>query len=263
MTPPDEMLFQENSTDREGEENAGRIDLDEYRDWFIRRYRLKKKLNAALCFFIFFCGLTAVLYSVLVNRMNLFDRLRYMTFNATIFTSIISLVFAVVSIVEAVEDTEVTHRWVYYLRLSSAATELVIFIVVVFGLTSLVPDQPDITSYTGFMMHLVIPFATITSFVFNDAPIGRLRPPEILYGTWFITIYAATMFVLIAAGILPSARAPYSFLDFEHASLQFVLACLAGVYITGYCVSLLLYYMNRKLSWLWFHGFQKQKQNKG
>ncbi len=260
---PEEIPSRGNGTDRDAEDTAAPVDLDTFQDRFIRRYRMKKKFNAVLCFFIFLCGVTAVLYSMFVNRMNLFDRLRYMTFNITIFTSVISLIFTVVSVVEIVSDTEVTRKWVYYLRLSSAATELVTFLVVMFGLTPLVPDQPDITSYTGVMMHLVIPPATICSFVFNDAPVGRLKAWEPLYGTWFITLYALTMLFLFGTGILPSAKAPYSFLDFEHTAPVFVLATLVGIYATGYSVSLLLYYLNRKLSWLWFRDFKKQKRNRG
>ncbi|MCR5090068.1 MAG: hypothetical protein K6C08_11230 [Oscillospiraceae bacterium] len=256
------MPLQEKVPERDGEKTSAPVDLDEFQDRFIRRYRLKKKINAVLCFFIFLCGVTAVLYSVFVNHMNLFDRLRYLTFNITIFTSLISLVFVIVSIVEIVSDTEVTHKWVYYLRLSSAATELVTFIVVMVGLTPLVPDQPDITSYTGAMMHLVIPIATISSFVFNDAPVGRVRAWEPLYATWFITVYALVMFFLFGTGILPGSRAPYTFLDFENASPQFILTCFVAIYATGYGVSALLCYMNKKLSWLWFYDFRRQKHGR-
>lgn len=70
-----------------------------------------------------------------------------MTFWGTIFTSIISLVFGIICINEAIKEIEVTNKTAYFLRLSSAATELIIFVVVMFGLTSLVPDQPDISSY--------------------------------------------------------------------------------------------------------------------
>ena len=125
---------------------APAVDLDEFQARFSRRYTIKKRVNAIICLFIALCGISSVLYSVFVNGMNLFDRLRYMTFNATIFTTLISLVFAVACLVEAASGTEITHRWIYFLRLSSAATEIVVFAVVVFGLTPLVEDQPDVTS---------------------------------------------------------------------------------------------------------------------
>ncbi len=235
------------------------MELEKLRDRFDRRYRLKKKVNAVLCLVIVFCGVTAVLYSIFIHQKQLLDRFRYMTFNATFFTVIISFIFAVVCLKEASDDTEVTNRIVYFLRLSSAVTELVVLGVVLFGLTPLVPDQPDVTSYTGVMTHLVVPLLTILSFSFNDAPIGKLRPWESFYGTWFVTIYAVVMGFLFGKGILPSELAPYSFLDFEHSSLLFMLACLAGIYAFGYMVALMLSWLNRKLSWIWFYDFRKLK----
>ena len=75
-----------------------------------------------------------------------------MTFDGTIYTTIISAIFTVICIVEAVYEVENTSRFVYFIRLSSAVTEFIIFAVVMFGLTSFVPDQPDIVTYTGFIM---------------------------------------------------------------------------------------------------------------
>ncbi len=237
------------------------IELDRFQEQFEKRYRLKKKVNVVLCLGIVFCGVTAVLYSVFVNHMNLFNRLRYLTFNGTIFTTIVSLIFAVVSIAEARFTTEVTLAPVYFLRLSSAATELVIMVIVMIGLLPVVPDQPDITSYTGIMMHLVIPPATVLSFSFNDAPIGKLKPLEPLYGTWFITIYAVVMLILFGMEILPAEMAPYSFLDVRHHSLLFTVAFLGGIYMIGYVLALFLSFVNRKLSWLWFYDPKRRRRS--
>ena len=100
----------------------------------------------------------------------------------------------------------------FYLRLSSATTELVIFAVVIFGLSPLVPDRPDVSTYTGIMMHLVMPFLALFSFIFNDAPIGRLKPIEIFQGTAYISHYAGIMLILYGFRILLSrlARIPSS-----------------------------------------------------
>ena len=68
-------------------------ELEEFGERFSRRYIFKKKANAILCFFIALCGTTAVLYSRFIFHNALFDRLRYMTFWGTIFTSAVSLVF--------------------------------------------------------------------------------------------------------------------------------------------------------------------------
>ena len=235
------------------------IDLDVFEQRFMRRYKIKKVVNAIVSFLIVFCGVSAVLYSVFVFHNNLFNRMRYMTFDGTLFTTLISLISGFVFIDEARKDTEVTNRKVYFLRLSSAVTEFVIFIVVMFGLTPLVPDNPDVTSYTGIMMHLVIPFLMLLSFMFNDAPIGRLKPLEPFFGTTYITIYALIMLVLFGLRILPSRLAPYSFLDFDNTGWGFKLMCLAGIYIVGYTIAVILAFLNSKLSWIWFYDLNETK----
>jgi len=231
--------------------------VEEYEQFFNYRYRLKKRFNAAVCFVIVFCGISAILWSVFIFHNNLINRLRYMTFDGTIFTTVTSLLCGIACMTEAKYDFEVTNRTIYFLRLSSATTEFVIFIVVVFGLSPLVPDNPDVTSYTGIMMHLIVPFLTLFSFLFNDAPIGKLKPLDPLKGSIFITIYAVVTLILFGTRILPSDLAPYSFLNFDQNSLLFKLACLVGIYAVSYSISLLLSILNAKLSWIWFERPKK------
>ncbi len=234
--------------------------LDEFEKRFCRRYIIKKTLNAALCLAISLFGASSVLYSVFVNHMRLIDRLRYMTFNGTIFTSVISFIFSVMCIFEIIFHTEITYRWVYFLRLSSAVTEVVILIFVLIASTPLFPDNPDLTSYNGIIMHLVIPTSTVLSFSFNDAPIGKLKRSEPFFGTWFITIYVVLFSFLFYTGILPSSLAPYSVLDFKHMKPVSSVLTLAGLYAIGYTAALLLSILNRKLSWIWFRNIIKKQR---
>ncbi|MBQ8069153.1 MAG: hypothetical protein IJ201_12505 [Solobacterium sp.] len=243
------------------------VDLEAFERQFSRRYRIKKIVNAIISFVIVFCGVTAVLYSIFIFHNNLFNRMRFMTFDGTLFTTVISLLSGIVFLREAKDGSEVTNRNVYFLRLSAATTEFVIFTVVMVGLTPLVPDLPDVTSYTGIMMHLVIPTLMVTSFVINDAPLGKLKPLEPFYGTMYITLYALIMFVLFGLRILPSSLAPYSFLDFDNTGWGFKLICLTGIYVVGYFISLALASLNNQLSWIWFFDFRKlrnrQSRSKG
>lgn len=239
---------------------ASEREIDEFAERFSKRYILKKRVNAILCFFIALCGLTAVLYSRFIFHNALLDRLRYMTFWGTIFTSIVSFIFGFVCIREAAGLPEVTYRPVYFLRLSSATTESVIFAVVMIGLMPFVPDEPDLTSYPGIMMHLVVPFTTVMSFLLNDPPFGKPKPAAPLNGTIFIALYAVVMGVIFGTRILPSEKAPYSFLDFENTSMLFKMASLTGVIAIGYGVSLLLMRLNMKLSWIWFSDKKRLKK---
>lgn len=236
-----------------------KIDIEEIRLRFRRRYILKKTVNLVMSSFITFCGVTSILYSIYIHGSSLVDRLRYMTFDGTIYTTIISAIFTVICIVEAVYEVENTSRFVYFIRLSSAVTEFIIFAVVMFGLTSFVPDQPDIVTYTGFIMHIIIPIATLLCFVFNDAPIGKVKWHEPFQGTWYITVYAVIMVIVFATGILPPEKAPYSFLDFKNSPLWFILACGIAIYVVGYLIGILLIRLNNRLSWSWFYGLNKNK----
>ena len=235
-------------------------DIEEFSERFSKRYILKKRVNALLCFFIAFCGTSAVLYSRFIFHNALFNRLRYMTFWGTIFTSVVSFIFGIVCIMEAKKETEVTYSWVYFLRLSSATTESVIFAVVLIGLMPIIPDHPDITSYPGFMMHLVVTTTTIASFILNDSPLGKLKPAEPFKGTIFIAIYTALMTILFGTGTLGSEDAPYSFFDFTNTSLGYRLLSLVCVFAIGYAVSWLLIRLNMKLSWIWFYDIKRRKR---
>ena len=235
-------------------------DIDCYIERFGRRYILKKKVNAFLCFFIALCGTTAVLYSRFIFHNALFDRMRYMSFWGTIFTSAVSFIFGIVCIMEAKKETEVTYEWVYFLRLSSATTESVIFAVVMIGLLPIIPDNPDLSSYPGRMMHLVVPLTTVASFLLNDSPIGKPKVTEPFKGTVFLAIYAVVMTILFGTGTLGSEKAPYSFLDFEHSSLLFRLFSLVCIFAIGYAVSWLLIRLNMKLSWIWFYDMRSDKK---
>lgn len=234
-------------------------ELDEYIKGFNKQYSLKKSINAVICFLIFMCGLTGVLYSIFIFHNNIFNRLRYLTFLGTIYTSIISLIFGIISLNEEKNQTEVTNRKAYFLRLSSATTELVIFCVVMVGLSPLVPDNPDITSYPGIMMHLAIPLLTVLSFIFNDPPIGKLKIYEPLNGLAFVFIYAIIMTILFATGELSYKLAPYSFFDFKNTSIGYKLSCTLVIFTFGYLISRFLIFLNSKLSWIWFSHLEQRR----
>ena len=233
--------------------------LDQLINEFDKQYIIKKKINAHICFLTSFCGLSAILYSVFVFHNSLLDRLRYMTFWGTIHASIISFIFGIICIYEARHRTEMTYKWAYFLRLSSATTELAIFLIVLCGLLPIFPDEPDISSYPGIMMHIIVPILTIVCFIFNDPPIGKLKLYEPLYGISFLALYACLMIILFGSGYLSFELAPYSFLDFKNSSRGFRIFCLIGINIIGFLVSKLLSYLNFRLSWTWLINLKKRR----
>lgn len=248
--------------DRISSVHGKNVDLNRITDEFDRRYRIKKTINAVFNLLIAVSGVVVFLHTTIIGHNTLLNRLKYMTFCSTLFSSAVSLFTFIVCILEAKRRTEVTKRAVYFLRLSAALTESIVLAVVLFGLTPLVPDDPDVQSFVGIMTHLVIPPMTVLSFVYNEAPIGRLRPFEPFWGTWCITTYAIVMIVLFGTGIIPSEQAPYSFLDFEHNSVFYSIKCLIGIYFVGYLVALALSRINMRCSWIWFRGLGREGKNR-
>ena len=109
--------------------NKRAMDFDILYNRYRKKHMIKKGLNAVFNLFIGLFGLSAVLYSVFVFGSNIFDRLRYMTFQGTLFTTTIAFIFVIVSTFETVRDTEIVSRFVYFLKLSSAVTELIFFLL--------------------------------------------------------------------------------------------------------------------------------------
>jgi hypothetical protein len=183
---------------------------------------------------------------------------RFMTVDGTIFTTIASIVCIVVNIIEAKYITELTNLHAYYLRLSSAVAEMVILLVVILSHLPISDECiPMFDRYDSFIMHVVLPFLTVTSFSINDSPIGKLRPMKRWGGTWFISVYAIVILTLITTGTLEHSLIPYFFLDVVNNPLWMTIAAFVVIYGIGYLMSWFLSEVNRKLSWKWYKGFSK------
>ena len=95
-----------------------------------------------------------------------------------------------------------------------------------------------IMRYDMFCMHVLISVLAIASFVINDSPLGKLSFGETMIGTVFVK----------------GEYIPYFFLDFRHLGSLSILVFSLLIYATGYSLSLLLSFLNRKLYWCWFRN---------
>ncbi|MBR1407416.1 MAG: hypothetical protein IJ573_00785 [Clostridia bacterium] len=225
---------------------------------FDARYRRKKLTNLAVSAVIAVLGITSFLYGLTLESIRTI--FRWMTVDGTVFTTIGSIVCIAVNLVEIARQTEVTRRPVYFIRLSCAVAESVIFIVVVFSqLPFFAQHLPVFDRYDSFVMHVVIPILGVSSFLLNDSPIGRLTPAELWHGTAFVSCYAATVLILIAAGMLPSHLIPYFFLDYRQNGLGLFLVAFAFIYLWALLMARRLSEWNRRLSWLWFKDIARIK----
>ena len=95
---------------------------------FDRRYRRKKLTNLCISVLIAALGVSSFLYGIRLESIRTI--FRWMTVDGTVFTTLGALAFIVINLVEIWRNTEMTRKLVYYIRLSSAVAESVIFIVV-------------------------------------------------------------------------------------------------------------------------------------
>jgi hypothetical protein len=237
-------------------------DYDVILDGFNKRYRAKKIVNLWISLLILLLGISSFCYGLRLEPLPL--HFRFLTVDGTIFTTIGAGVFLIVNLVEMVKNTELTKLFVYYIRLSSAVAESIVFLVVFIAYLS--HDEkylPLYDRYDLFVMHVLIPILGIATFLINDSPIGKLTPLKRWNGTWFVAFYAMIMLILIGADILPRDLIPYPFLDFKHnwwgISVGTFLEIFGGAYLIGWFLS----ECNRKLSWLWFRGIAGNNKKKG
>ena len=223
---------------------------------FDRQYRKKKQANMIICALIAVLGVTSFLYGLRLEPMPTI--FRWLTVDGTLFTTVSAILCVAVNLVEVLRNTELTRRSVYFLRLSSAVAESVILIVVLFSQLPVFPEHlPIFDRYDSFVMHVLVPLLGVETFLINDSPIGRLKPKERWYGTWFVTCYAVNILILIGTGALPPEWIPYPFLNYRDNGWGVFFGAFVFVYACGYLMAWGISEGNRKLSWLWFKGIAR------
>ena len=223
---------------------------------FDRRYRIKKTSNLCITAVTAVLGITSFRYGLRLESMKTI--LRWMTVDGTLFTTFGALAFLAVNLWELLANTEMTRRSVYFLRLSSAVAETVIFLVVIISQIPFFTEHiPFVGRYDHFAMHMLIPILSVSSFLVNDSPLGKLKPLDHCRGTWFVTCYGVTIFTLISTNTLPEAMIPYFFLNYRKYAWVTVFS-FDFIYGIAYFMSRMLSEWNRKLSWLWFKDIARE-----
>ena len=169
---------------------------------------------------------------------------------ATVLTSLTSAAMVVMNLIELKAGSELTITSLYYWRLSSAVTEMMVLLIVLIGYLPFFSDHPVIGRYDMLNMHVLIPLLAIGSFVFNDSPIGKISMKHLLNGLYIIIIYTVFILTLIITYVIPENKIPYSFLDIRHQPVWFILLAFVVVYGGGYLLSWLFCWLNLKLSWV-------------
>lgn len=227
---------------------------------FDKALAFKKKSNIAICLLIIILGVSSVIYKVRFEG-GFWTCFREMTVNGTVFSTITAFFLIVANLWELTHRKELIYRTMYYMRLSSAVTEAIIFIVVLIGYSFrkyLPNDNPVFFRYDMIMMHVLVPALVIASFCVNDAPIHVDSPWKRLYGAFFVTVYGLTMIALILANIVPENKIPYSFLNVRNTKPVMLILSYVLIYLVCYGFSALFIRLNKKIYWLsynvkWMH----------
>ena len=212
--------------------------------------KVKKWLNLALNVLISLMGISA-----LYIKFFIYDGIiafRAFTNDGNLFTTVISVISVYWNIRELIDGRENNSRRMFYMRLASAVTEAVIFIINLMGYLPIFPDNPSIWPYHMFCLHVGIPVLAVLRFVFFEKPLGILSPANLLRGTIPIGVYAVGATLAIKLRILPASLIPYSFLDFESNFLWYVVLALIVIPSFGFLWSWMFYRLNLRCSLLWY-----------
>lgn len=223
-------------------------------EYKVYRFRYKKQLNILISLTISVLGFCSFFISV-VRDMNwdFLSDFRFMTINGTVFTSIISLITAVISLAEIIKGEDIKLEKFYFLRLTSVVTESIIAIVILMSLFPFIPDKPNILKYDSFNMHVIIPILTIISFLIAEPPSDKIKPIMRFNGSALITIYSVIIVSLILWGVIPQSEIPYSFLEVNTRPLWYILLAGVIIYAGAYFLSWGYIELNKKISKSWYN----------
>jgi len=222
-------------------------------EYKVYRFKYKKQLNILISLTISVLGFCSFFISV-VRDMNwdFLSDFRFMTINGTVFTSIISLITAVISLAEIIKGEDIKLEKFYFLRLTSVVTESIIAIVILMSLFPFIPDKPNILKYDSFNMHVIIPILTIVSFLIAEPPSEKIKPVMRFNGSALITIYSVIIVSLILWGVIPQSEIPYSFLEVNTRPLWYILLAGVIIYAGAYFLSWGYIELNKKISKSWY-----------
>ncbi len=231
-------------------ENSTAVKSQEYMSV---RFIYKKQLNIIFSATIAVLGICSFFISVIKDmNWDFLANFRYMTIVGTLFTSLVSLLTVVISVIELITMNDIKSRGLYFLKLTSVVTESIISIIILMSLFPFIPDSPNILRFDSFNMHIVIPMLTILSFLITEPPIVKIKPIMRFNGAWLITIYAVVIISMIVLGMIPQDKIPYSFLEVNTRPFWYVLLAGLIIYSCAYFLSWGYIEWNKKISEYWY-----------
>ena len=165
-------------------------------------------LNAAIVIFTVHCVINIFRVSIMSNDGTLeatgWIAFRYFTVLSNVLMALVSLVFIVFNVKNAVNDTYEFPRWALMMKLSATVAVAVTFTTCVVFLGPIVMPLAGYTFFDlfvneNFFMHLFTPVLAMAAFVFFEK-VENFRFVETLYGLIPTAVYSAVYMPMVLVG---------------------------------------------------------------
>ena len=193
---------------------------------------------------------------------------RYFTNDGNLLTFIFNLIIVIkqfqvlrMKTEKEIKEKTISH-FLYIISLTSAVTEIIIFIVVMIIFLPIANNEiikALIGTYKGSSVHITIPLLITFRFLFLDQRKRQLKIYEKFFGGIPMIIYGIIIYILCGAKIFTSfdkaegdARIPYPFFDIYHQSWYFCFFIGIFIFIFGFGISFLFDLLNKKCEKLIF-----------
>ena len=141
---------------------------------FDRQYRIKKLVNLAVSLIIVALGVSSFIY-IYVHDGDGWLTFRWHTVDGTLFTTILSVCFVAIDIIDFKNLSEHSSTFVYFARLAASVAEGLIMIVVLVSQLPIFSEHMHIFRFDMFNMHILIPLLMIASFVRSEEHTSELQ----------------------------------------------------------------------------------------
>lgn len=196
--------------------------------------KLKRLLLAVCCFITAGLTLSAIMIQYMGSggpdtglRAGSAGMFRMFTNDGNIFSAAAALICGIYCIFRT-SNSKSAARIVYCLRLMSAVSEIIIFIIVVavlmpMGMRSL------LSGYSMLVLHAVAPLITAVSFLALDPGPEDTGKRTFIYGGLPVLVYGVTVLILCLTKVWTGYMIPYPFFRVYDNPVWLTVAALAGI----------------------------------
>ncbi|MCB9498706.1 MAG: hypothetical protein H6687_02320 [Bacillales bacterium] len=191
--------------------------------------------------------LVAVLGSIaLISAIDSADSFRMFTNDGNIYTVIVSVIFVVTNVILLINKKENLPRFIHVLRLSSAVTEAVIFLVVVI---ILLPSSGLflLQGFSMLVLHVIVPILSVLSFLLFENYPKKAQLTGTILGSLPVVLYGVIAITLVILKVWTGFQIPYPFLMVYSNPVWLTILYIVGIFGGTFGLSFLLSFLNRKI----------------